>query len=181
MDRPPVKKTKSIQAVIRRARAQGRAEAVTIIAGLCPDDGLDQFFGCSPNGESGDYSSYWKVDVLRRVLCADTEACDTIERLQGAHEYLSYLKYDLERTQEELALLKRSPGAQVSLDAARFRFILQRMLSALARQYASDVSAELPEVLAGLDSAMGYAGALLVLARTDETAPGAVEAMALKK
>lgn len=155
-----MKNSKSIRAVIRRARAQGRAEAVTILTSLCPETGLDQFFGSSANGESGDYSTYWKESVLRRVLCADTEACDTIDRLHGAHEFLHYVQYDLKRTQEELALLKQTPDGQASLDAARFRFVVQKMLSALARQYAGDVSAELPAVLAGLDSDMSYAGAL---------------------
>ena len=42
-----MKRDKSIQAVIRRARAQGRAEAVTIIARLCPDDDIDGLVRCS--------------------------------------------------------------------------------------------------------------------------------------
>lgn len=168
-----MKKSKSIQAVIRRARAQGRAEAVTIIASLCPETGLDQFFGSSANGESGDYSTYWRESVLRRVLCADTEACDTIDRLQGAHEYLHYVKFDLKRAQEELALIKQTPDGQVNLEAARFRFIEQTMLSALARQFGGDVSAELPDVLSGLDSAMSCAGALSQHQPSCASVPGA--------
>lgn len=176
-----MKHSKSIRAVIRRARAQGRAEAVAIIASLCPEDGLDQFFGSSANGDSGDYSTYWKESVLRRVLCADTEACDRIDRLQGAHEFLHYVQYDLERAQEELALLKRTPDGQLSLEAARFRFIVQKMHSALAREYANDVSAELPEVLASLDSAMVYAGALRLHAASDTELACNVEALAVEE
>lgn len=155
-----MKKTKSISAVVRRARAQGRAEAATIIASLCPDTGLDQFFGCSPNGDSGDYSSYWKEDVLRRVLCADAEVCAAIDNLQGADQVLYYVQRDLGRAQEELALLKQSPDGLTHLEAARFRYVAKCMLSSLAKRFGSDVSAELPEVLANLDMAMGYSGAL---------------------
>ena len=158
--RPNMKKSKSISAVIRRARAQGRAEAATIIASLCPETGLDQFFGCSPNGESGDYSSYWKEDVLRRVLCADAEVCAAIDNLQGADQFLHYVQRDLMRAQEELTLLKQNPDGLTNLEAARFRYVAQCMPSQLARRFGSDVSTELPEVLASLDLAMGYAGAL---------------------
>lgn len=98
-----MKKSKSIRAVIRRARAQGRAEAATIIASVCPEDGVDGLVRCSPNGESGDYSSYWDTDALRKLLCADTELCDKIDRLQGAHEWVSYLEYDLAKAREALA------------------------------------------------------------------------------
>ena len=143
-----MKRSKSIQAVIRRARAQGRAEAVNIIARICPEDGIDGLVRSSPNGESGDYSSYWDVDALRKLLCADTEACDVIDRLQGAHEWVSYLEFDLNKAREELAL------AQV--DADRFAFITGDMLSALAHRYADDVSAELPDVLTGLDAARAF-------------------------
>lgn len=142
-----MKKSKSIQAVIRRARAQGRAEAVAIISRICPEDGIDGLIGCSPNGDAGDYSSYWDVAALRKLLCADTEACDKIDKLAGAHEWVRYLEYDLKKAREELAL------AQVDVD--RFTFITGDMLSAMARRYADDVSAELPAVLKGLDAAMG--------------------------
>lgn len=142
-----MKKSKSIQAVIRRARAQGRAEAVTMLSSLCPEDGLDKCIGSSANGDAGDYSTYWDVDALRKLLCADTEACDKIDRLHGAHEWVSYLEFDLARAREALAL------AQVDVD--RFTFIAGDMMSALARRYADDVSAELPEVLKGLDAARG--------------------------
>lgn len=162
-----MKRTNSIRAVIRRARAQGRAEAAAIIARLCPDTGMDQFFGCSPNGESGDYSTYWNEDVLRRVLCAGADACEEIDRLQGAHEFLHYVQYDLKRAQDELAMLKQTPDANTNLEAARFRYIAKTMLSQLARRFASDVSSELPEVVANLDNAMVYAGAL----RPQESAP----------
>ena len=138
------KRDKSIQAVIRRARAQGRAEAATIIATLRPDDDLDGLIGSSPNGDSGDYSSYWNVDELRKLLCADTEVCDVIDRLHGAHEFTHYLEYDLKQAQEALALAE--------LDAGRFRFIARDMLSDLARRYGSDVSDELADVLQGIDA-----------------------------
>lgn len=98
-----MKRDKSIQAVIRRARAQGRAEAVTIFSNLCPEDGLDKYIGCSANGESGDYSSYWDVDALRKLVGADTEVCDKIDRLAGAHEWAHYLECDIKRLREELA------------------------------------------------------------------------------
>ena len=155
-----MKNSKSIRAVIRRARAQGRAEAAAIIASLCPDTGMDQFFGCSANGESGDYSTYWDERVLRRVLCADTEACEDIDRLQGAHEFLHYVQRDLERSQDELAMLKQTPDGITNLEAARFRYIANTMLSQLAKKFAGDVSCELPEILTNLDNAMSYAGAL---------------------
>lgn len=145
-----MKKSKSIQAVIRRARAQGRAEAVSILTGLCPEDGIDRLLGSSPNGASGDYSSYWREKEVRKLLCADTEECDKIDKLAGAHEWVRYLEYDLKKAREELAL------AQV--DVGRFTFITGDMLSAMARRYADDVSAELPAVLKGLDAAMGDAG-----------------------
>jgi hypothetical protein len=98
-----MKKSKSIQAVIRRARAQGRAEAVTIFSSICPEDGLDQYISCSPNGDSGDYSSYWNVDALRKLVGADSEVCDKIDRLAGAHEFVFYLEYDLKKAREALA------------------------------------------------------------------------------
>lgn len=98
-----MKRDKSIQAVIRRARAQGRAEAVTIFTDICPEDGIDRFVLSSPNGESGDYSSYWDVDALRKLLCADNELCDKIDRLSGAHEWAHYLECDIKRLREELA------------------------------------------------------------------------------
>ena len=141
-----MKRDKSIQAVIRRARAQGRAEAVTIIASLCPEDGIDKLLGCSPNGESGDYSSYWNVDALLKLLCADTEVCDKIDRLQGAHEFTHYLKYDLKRACEALT--------EAQTDAARFKCVTEDMLSDLARRYSSDVSDDLADVLKALDSAI---------------------------
>ncbi|WP_395601149.1 hypothetical protein AB4P95_30015 (plasmid) [Pseudomonas sp. A1437] len=110
-----MKRSKSIQAVIRRARAQGRAEAVTIIASLCPEDGIDGLIGSSPNGESGDYSSYWDVDALRKLLCADTEVCDKIDRLQGAHEFTHYLKHDLAKAQTEAELHEQVQRAACEL------------------------------------------------------------------
>jgi hypothetical protein len=142
-----MKKRKSLQALLRRERARGRAEAVTIFSSLCPEDGLDKYIGCSANGESGDYSSYWDVDALRKLLCADTEVCDKIDRLAGAHEWVSYLEFDLAKARKALAL------AQIDVD--RFTFIAGDMLSSLARRYADDVSAELPAVLKGLDAARG--------------------------
>jgi hypothetical protein len=141
-----MKKSKSLQALIRRERARGRAEAVTIFSSLCPEDGLDKYIGCSANGESGDYSSYWDVDALRKLLCADTEACDKIDRLQGAHEFAHYLKYDLGRACEALTL--------AVADASRFHCIAEDMLSDLARRYGNDVSDELADVLQALDAAI---------------------------
>lgn len=141
-----MKKSKSLQALLRRERARGRAEAVTIIAGICPEDGIDGLIGCSPNGESGDYSSYWDVDALRKLLCADTEACDVIDRLQGAHEFTSYLKHDLAKACEALEL--------VQTDASRFNCVVEDMLSDLARRYSNDVSDDLEDVLLALDAAV---------------------------
>lgn len=141
-----MKKTKSIQAVIRRARAQGRAEAATIIASVCPEDGIDRLLRSSPNGESGDYSSYWDVDALRKLLCADTEVCDMIDRLQGAHEFTHYLKHDLKRACDALELAQT--------DASRFQCVAEDMLSDLARRYGNDVSDELADVLKALDAAI---------------------------
>lgn len=109
------KRDKSIQAVIRQARAQGRAEAVSILAGISPEDDLDGLVGCSPNGDAGDYSSYWKTDALRKLLSADSEVCDKIDRLQGAHEWAFYLEYDLARARENLG--KALP------DAARYQHL----------------------------------------------------------
>jgi len=112
-----MKKSKSIQAVIRRARAQGRAEAVTMLSSLCPEDGLDKCIGSSANGDAGDYSSYWDVDALRKLLCADTEVCDKIDRLHGAHEWVSYLEFDLKKAREELALAKPNAARYQHLKA----------------------------------------------------------------
>lgn len=153
-----MKKSKSIQALIRRERARGRAEAVTILASICPEDGVDKLIGCSSNGESGDYSSYWDVDALRKLFCADSETCDVIDRLQGAHEYSHYLKYDLDRAREALALAVQAPGYTERLNSARLHFIARDMLSDLARRYGGDVSDELADVLRGLDAAMAKAG-----------------------
>jgi hypothetical protein len=112
-----MKRDKSIQAVIRRARAQGRAEAVNIIARICPEDGIDGLVRSSPNGESGDYSSYWDLAALRKLLCADTEVCDKIDRLAGAHEWVSYLEFDLAKAREELALAKPNAARYQHLKA----------------------------------------------------------------
>lgn len=98
-----MKKSKSIQAVIRRARAQGRAEAVTIISRLCPETGIDRFLGCSPNADAGDYSTYWDVDALRNLLCVDTDACEAIDRLRGAEMFAHNLKSDLAKSKTDLA------------------------------------------------------------------------------
>lgn len=103
-----MKKSKSIRAVIRRARAQGRAEAVTIISRLCPETGLDNLIGCSPNGDSGDYNSYWKVDALRELLCADSETCDAIDRLESAAMFVPYLQSDLKKAEAEVDAIRRA-------------------------------------------------------------------------
>ncbi|WP_219097593.1 hypothetical protein [Pseudomonas sp. UMAB-40] len=141
-----MKKSKSLQALIRRERARGRAEAVNIIARICPEDGIDGLIRSSPNGESGDYSSYWDVDALRKLLCADTEACDVIDRLRGAHEFTHYLKHDLAKACEALTLAQT--------DASRFNCIAEDMLSDLARRYGNDVSDDLEDVLKALDAAV---------------------------
>lgn len=141
-----MKRDKSIQAVIRRARAQGRAEAATIIASVCPEDGIDGLVRCSPNGESGEYSSYWDTDALRKLLGADTELCDKIDRLQGAHEFTHYLKCDLKRACDALE--------RAQTDASRFRCVAEDMLSDLARRYGKDVSDDLADLLPALDAAV---------------------------
>lgn len=112
-----MKRSKSIQAVIRQARAQGRAEAVNMIARISPEDDLDGLIGCSPNGDSGDYSSYWDTDALRKLLCADSEVCDKIDRLAGAHEWAFYLERDLATAREELALAKPDAARYLHLKA----------------------------------------------------------------
>lgn len=88
-------KNRSIRAVIRNARAQGRAEAATIISRLCPETGLDKCFGCSPNGDAGDYSTYWNVQELRKLLHADIDRCEEIDRLHGVDWMLHYREHDL--------------------------------------------------------------------------------------
>lgn len=99
-------RSNAIQAVIRRARAQGRAEAVAIISRLCPETGVDQLLSSSPNADAGDYSTYWNIGALRQLLCADAELCDEIDRLQGVDMQLHYQKLDLARLTAEVALLR---------------------------------------------------------------------------
>lgn len=153
-----MKRSKSIQAVIRRARAQGRAEAVTLLTRLCPDDGVDGLLGCSANGDSGDYSSYWDVDAVRKLLCADTELCDAIARLQGKDHWATYLEFDLKKAREELAQAKQTPLFTTRVDAARFQFIARDMLSELARRYGADADDDLGSVLKRLDAAIHELG-----------------------
>jgi hypothetical protein len=98
-----MKKDKSIRALIRRIRAQGRAEAAMIFSGLCPETGLDGLFRSSPNADADDYSTYWDISALRKLLCADTEACAAIDRLQGAEAFARLLKSDLAKSATALA------------------------------------------------------------------------------
>jgi hypothetical protein len=72
--------------------------------------------------------------------------CDKIDHLQGAHEFTHYLKCDLKRACEALAVAQT--------DAARFHCVAEDMLSDLARRYGNDVSDELADVLPALDAAI---------------------------
>ena len=101
-----LKRSNAIQAVIRRARAQGRAEAVAIISRLCPETGVDELLSSSSNADAGDYSTYWNIGALRQLLCADAELCDEIDRLQGVDMQLHYQKLDFARLTAEVSLLR---------------------------------------------------------------------------
>lgn len=49
-------------------RAIGRAEAARIIMDLNAEDGIDEFIGSHPSGDTGEWDAYWKDDKLRALL-----------------------------------------------------------------------------------------------------------------
>jgi hypothetical protein len=54
--------------VMSPASVRGRAEALQIILALDPEEGLDDFIESSPDGDSGDYSTYWNKAKLKKLL-----------------------------------------------------------------------------------------------------------------
>lgn len=55
-------------------RAIGRAEAMRIIMDLNAEDGIDEYIGTHPSGDSGEWDAYWKDDRLRDLLRVDDAA-----------------------------------------------------------------------------------------------------------
>lgn len=71
-----------LEARERRARQEGRAEALQLLLGACAETFPDKYLRSSPMGETGDYSTDWDDKKLRELL--EVEAVESlVERLEA--------------------------------------------------------------------------------------------------
>lgn len=71
-------------------RKQGRAEALSILMGLCPETGIDNYTGWSNSGAPEDEgSAHWQEDKLRKLFGVDGELADMMDKAE--EQYWKYL------------------------------------------------------------------------------------------
>lgn len=87
---------------LAQARADGRAEAVMLIMGMCPDDALGDLTGYShPVGPEDEGSAYWDEAKLRAAFKCDDKLFGMEARMEKAYweyeEARMYLAYEAEQ------------------------------------------------------------------------------------
>ena len=94
-------------AAVLAARAEGRAEAVEILAGLCPETGLSDFIGWSkPVGPEDEGSSYWHLDKLRELFKCDDKLHNLFDR---ADEMYWRARGEKDQAEMEMRMVERAP------------------------------------------------------------------------
>jgi hypothetical protein len=66
-------------------RAQGREEALDIILQEDPEEPFGDFTSTSQNGDSGDYSTHWDEDALRKLLHIEDRKHDVYDRAEAMY------------------------------------------------------------------------------------------------
>ena len=79
------------------ARAQGRAEALAIILNLDAEEGLNDYTGSHPIGDTGEYGSHWDEGLLRELLRADDTAWSLMQEAEGEYWHNLGLREEADR------------------------------------------------------------------------------------
>lgn len=67
-------------------RAAGRAEALSILMGLCPETGIDEYTGWSTSGSPEDEGcAHWDEEKLRELLHVDSALADMMNKAEAAY------------------------------------------------------------------------------------------------
>jgi hypothetical protein len=67
-------------------RAAGRAEALSILMGLCPETGIDEYTGWSSSGSPEDEGcAHWNEEKLRELLHVDSALADMMSKAEAAY------------------------------------------------------------------------------------------------
>lgn len=83
---------------ILEARAEGRAEAVAILANMSAEEGLDDYTESYSIGDTGDYGSSWNIDKLHELF----HTKDTVWSLQADAEGEYYHQLGLREAAESM-------------------------------------------------------------------------------
>lgn len=88
-------------------RAQGRAEAVEILTGLCAETGIDEYIGWGRSGAPEDEgSAYWKEDKLRELFKTDDRLHNLFDRAEAMYWRAKGEKDEAERM---MRMAERAP------------------------------------------------------------------------
>lgn len=104
-------------------RAIGRAEAVRIIMDLNAEDGMDEYIGSHPVGDTGEWDAYWKDDKLRALLRADDTAWSLVAETENK---LVGLQWRVAEKEMDAAFFgDKQPAADAARpDATRLDFMI---------------------------------------------------------
>lgn len=68
-----------------KARAEGRAEALTLLLDESAETFPDEYAGSHPIADTGDYGCHWKEDELRELFKVDENSWSLIDNLRGTY------------------------------------------------------------------------------------------------
>jgi hypothetical protein len=106
---------------VLKARAEGRAEFLSILLGESAEDFANDYTGTHSIGCTGDYGVHWEVEKLRASFVVDDATYSYIDTING--NWWSQ-QHQIETLQEELEELKRaSQPPTVNEDSARLDFL----------------------------------------------------------
>lgn len=106
-----------VPADVMEARAQGRAEALAIILGLDPEEGLDEYTNSIPPGPSGEWGTAWDQERLRELLRADDTAWSLLQEAEGEYWHQLGLREEAERLSAKVAAPSQPQGGEFDLRA----------------------------------------------------------------
>lgn len=100
--------------LIAYARQLGRQEAARTLLERNPEDFCDEFMGSHAIGDTGDYSTHWKEDKVRKLLGAE-DVNNLVEHLDNLTFEQHVENYELQHQLEAL----RNPGGDLPTVGAR--------------------------------------------------------------
>lgn len=99
----PQGEVERMQAQLRVARAQGRAEIVEMIIALEAETGLDEFIGSHQIGCTGEWGSHWKEEELRQHFDVGRESSGDLELARHSGYEIVLLKEECDTLRAQLA------------------------------------------------------------------------------